>query len=227
MKGKLIVIEGTDCSGKETQSKMLQEKLLRDGVKLFKMQFPNYESATGKIIGGPYLGKDYIGPTYFEEGAANVPAKVASLYYAADRLYNIDIINEHLQNGEIVILDRYVESNMGHQGGKLETKEKRNEMFEFLERLEFEMLGLPRPDAVIFLHMPYEQACILKKDREEKPDGHEASESHLRRAEQAYLEMAEKYGFKTVKCVNEDTTIKSIEEINEDVYKIALEVINS
>ena len=225
-KGKLIVIEGTDCSGKETQSKLLVENLEKEGYKIFEMQFPRYDTPTGKIIGGPYLGKDYICESYFEEGAVNVPPKVASLYYAADRLYNVDVINEHLNNDEIVILDRYVYSNMAHQGCKLKTLEERSLMFEFLEKLEFDMLELPKADAVIFLHMPYEQACILKKNRTESPDGHEASPEHLKRAEQTYLELAEKYGYKTVKCINENGSIRTIEEISTDVYNKAKEILN-
>ena len=88
MKGKIIVIEGTDCSGKETQSKKLEEYLKQSGKKCKSFYFPNYESPTGKIVGGPYLGKDYICDGWFDEGAINVDPKVASLYYAADRKYN-------------------------------------------------------------------------------------------------------------------------------------------
>ena len=86
--GKIIVIEGTDCSGKETQSKMLVEKLKEKGYKVKRMSFPMYESPTGKIVGGAYLGKKEIGPCLFEEGAVNVDPEVASLYYAADRRYH-------------------------------------------------------------------------------------------------------------------------------------------
>ena len=93
--GKIILIEGTDCSGKETQSNILEENLIKDGYKVFKMSFPVYDSPTGKIVGGPYLGKESISSGWFKEGANNVPAKVASLYYAADRLYNVGIINKY------------------------------------------------------------------------------------------------------------------------------------
>ena len=91
-KGKLIVIEGTDCSGKGTQSELLYQKLVSDGLNVYKTSFPMYDTPTGKIIGGPYLGKEHICLGWFKEGANNVPAKVASLYYAADRLYNINIM---------------------------------------------------------------------------------------------------------------------------------------
>ena len=155
MKGKLIIIEGTDCSGKETQSKLLCDKLTKEGNKVFMTGFPMYDTPTGKIIGGPYLGKESICHGWFLEGANNVDAKVASLYYAADRLYNISTITEKLEEGINVILDRYTYSNLAHQGGKLESKKERDEMYEWFDKLEFGLLGLPHADIKIFLHMPY------------------------------------------------------------------------
>ena len=217
MKGKLIVIEGTDCSGKETQSNLLIEKLKKESIRIEKFSFPNYNSPTGKIIGGPYLGKSYICEGWFEEGAPNVDPKVSALYYAADRLYNIDKINFLLENGVNVILDRYVFSNMAHQGGKIENEKERNEMYEWLENLEFNLLNLPKPDIGVFLHMPFECSLELKKNREEELDQNELDKNHLLNAENAYKEVAKKYNFYTIEC-NEGTRIKTIEEINEDLY---------
>ena len=88
-KGKLIVIEGTDCSGKQTQSESLVKFLNENGIKTKKMGFPMYDTPTGKILKGPYLGGESVCKSYFEEGAPNVDAKVSSLYYAADRKYNL------------------------------------------------------------------------------------------------------------------------------------------
>ena len=82
-KGKVIVIEGTDCSGKETQSKLLEEKLKKAGKKCKRFSFPMYDTPTGKIVGGSYLGKPEIFESFFKEGAVNVDSHVASLYYAA------------------------------------------------------------------------------------------------------------------------------------------------
>ena len=165
MKGKLIVIEGTDCSGKETQSNLLIEKLKNEGIRIEMFSFPNYNSPTGRIIGGPYLGKSYISEGWFPEGAPNVDPKVSALYYAADRLYNIDKIKFLLDNGVNVILDRYVYSNMAHQGGKLSDKDERLSMYEWLDNLEFNLLDLPRPDIGVFLHMPFSFSLSLKKNR--------------------------------------------------------------
>ena len=99
-KGKIIVIEGTDCSGKETQTSLLVQSLRREGRKIERLSFPAYETPTGKIVGGPYLGKKHICEGYFPEGAANVDPKVASLYYAADRRYNRDKILDLINQGD-------------------------------------------------------------------------------------------------------------------------------
>lgn len=224
MKGKLIVIEGTDCSGKETQTKKIVEKCKEKGINVYNYSFPRYDTPTGKIVGGPYLGKSYICDGWFPEGATNVDALVASAYYAADRRYNIAEIKNHLENGDIVLLDRYVESNMAHQGGKLKTKEERQKMYEKLDELEFGIMELPRPDAVIFLYMPFEYAAILKKSRAESADQHESSKDHLERAEQAYLELTEKYGYIKIDCVKDDV-IRTIDDISEEVMTRFEEII--
>lgn len=224
MKGKLIVIEGNDCSGKETQAKLLIEKLNDAGYETFTMAFPRYDTPTGKIVGGPLLGKPQIGESFFED-PAQVPPKVAGLYYSADRLYHTPEIKRNLEEGKIVILDRYTISNMGHQGGKMSTKEERKEIFEFYDKLEFDMLGLVRPDGVILLHMPFENAKELMSKRDEKKDRVEEDNEYLKHAERAYLEMKDLYGFNYVPCVK-DGKIRSIEDINEDVYKIAKEIID-
>lgn len=220
MRGRLIVVEGTDCSGKETQTKLIEEKLNKLGRKVKRYSFPMYDSPTGKIIGGPYLGKSYICDGWFSEGAPNVNYKVASLLYAADRLYNIDKITNDLENGIDIILDRYIYSNMAHQGGKIKDKLEREKMYKWLDELEFNLLELPHPDIKIFLHMPTEYSKILKQSREkeEKMDQHEADENHLKNAENAYLEICDTYGFKKVECVK-DGNIRTIEDINNEVFE--------
>ena len=213
---KLILIEGTDCSGKETQAKKAVEKLNSEGIKSIYFSFPNYSSPTGKIVGGPYLGKTAIGECVFPEGAANVSAEVSSLYFAADRKYNIEKVKEYLNEGFNVFLDRYVVSNMAHQGGKIEDEMERKKMYKWLEDLEYGLLELPRPDFTIFLHMPYKYSLILKSGREEAPDELEKSETHLINAEKAYLELSELYGFDVIECVK-DGNIRSIDDINDEL----------
>ena len=221
---KIIVIEGTDCSGKETQSKLLIERLKKDNIDIDYITFPNYDSPTGKIVGGSYLGKQDVDSNgnrlfpdpVFSEGASNVDPKVSCLYYAADRLYNMKEIKKLLELKNLVF-DRYVYSNMAHQGGKIHDDNKRNEMYEWINKLEFELLELPKADIKIFLHMPYEYACILKKNRQFL-DQNELDKNHLINAEKSYVEVANKYGFKTIECVSNDN-IRTVENINDEVYQ--------
>ena len=220
MRGKMIVVEGTDCSGKETQTSLLVQRLKKAGRKIERLSFPAYDTPTGKIVGGPYLGKQYICDGYFPEGAANVDPKVAALYYAADRKYNIPKILDLLDKGYDVVLDRYVESNMGHQGGKIFDKEERLKLYKDLEYLEYEFLELPRPDLIIFLYVPYKKVAELRAGRDEPADQHEASPLHIRNAEHAYLELAEIHNYKKIDCVDKKGKMRNIEDIHEDVYDI-------
>ncbi len=227
-RGKIICIEGTDCSGKGTQTKRLLERLSLEGQKVEMMSFPVYDSPTGKIIGGPYLGKENICSGWFSEGANQVDPKVASLYYAADRLYHLSKINAILDSGTNLILDRYVSSNMGHQGGKIKNPQERKEMYEFLEKLEYDLLGLPSPDLTIFLFMPYEIGQELKKGREDATDQHENNLDHMLNAEKAYLELAKQYNWVQINCAAARTleSIKSIEQIHEEVYHVIKDKLN-
>jgi len=213
--GKLIVIEGTDCSGKETQTKKLVERLKGENKKVIKFSFPNYDSPTGKIIGGPYLGKPSICNTWFDNPIKLDP-KIASLYYAADRRYNFETINKYLNENYIVILDRYTPSNMAHQGCKIESKQERLELYKWIEELEYKLLELPRPDIILFLHMPVDYIEQLRKNRTEL-DVHELDRNYLESAEQTYLELADLYDYKKISCVKSDN-IKTIDEIHEEVY---------
>lgn len=224
--GKIIVIEGTDCSGKETQSNLLIEKLKKEKYKVAKLSFPDYSSPTGKIIGGPYLGKDYICQGWFKEGAIHVDNKVASLYYAADRRYHLKEILKLKDENDVLILDRYTFSNMAHQGGKILNFDMRYKMYKWIENLEFDYLELPRPDIVIFLHMPYKYSRKLRNNRIEHADEHEKSEEHLKNAEEAYIQLKDLYNFKTIECIK-GTTIKSIEEINEEVLSYVHEFLKN
>lgn len=223
MKGKIIVIEGTDCSGKETQTSLLVQRLRKEGKRIERFSFPNYESPTGRIIGGSFLGKDYIGRCVFPEGPAEVDPKVSVLYYAADRRYNISKIKEYLDSGIDVILDRYVESNMACQGGKILDKEERFKMYEELDRLEYGFLELPRPDLTILLYMPYEKSKELRRGRIEESDLVESSPIYLKNSERSYLELAELHNYKKVDCVGKKKQLRDIEDIQEEVYNIVVE----
>ena len=220
MRGKIIVVEGTDCSGKETQTSLLVQRLKKEGRKIERLSFPMYDTPTGKIVGGCLLGKQYICDGFFPEGAGNVDAKVASLYYAADRKYNVKLITDLLDNGTDVILDRYVESNMGCQGGKIFDKEERLKLYKDLDQIEYDFLELPRPDLTIFLYMPSDKVFELKKGRLEPGDQAENNPIYIKNAEKAYLELAKLHNYKTIKCIDTKKKLRDIESIHEDVYKV-------
>lgn len=215
--GKFIVIEGTDCSGKETQSKLLVEKLTNLGKKAIRITFPNYDSPTGKIIGGPYLGKEEISSCWFPEGAIHVDPKVACLYYAADRKYNEKEIQKYLDDDYFVICDRYISSNMAHQGSKIVDDNERFNMYQWIDKLEYWLLALPKPDKTIFLHVPYSYAFELKKNRLSL-DEHEKSEEHLKNSEIAYLELSSYYNWININCIS-DNSIRTIEDINKEIME--------
>ena len=219
MRGKLIVIEGTDCSGKKTQSTKLVERLNANGIKAQYLSFPMYDTPTGEIIAGNILGKPEYGKCTFPEGTTNIPPKVAALYYAADRAYNISKITEKLSSGITVILDRYVESNMGHQGAKFNSEKEKIEMLLWLEHLEFNLLELPKPDKVIFLYMPYEAGENLRKGRCEALDGAEKDKNHLINAEATYFLMKERYNFDMIECAKNNKA-RPIDDISDDIYNL-------
>ena len=230
MRGKLIILEGTDCSGKETQAKLLEKRLNDDGILAKHVSFPNYDSATGKIIGACYLGKEEYCDGFlknggiFLEGASNVDSYVSSLYYAADRKYNIGIINDMLNKGINVILDRYTFSNMAHQGGKIVSQEERFTFFKKIEVLEFDLLELPRPDLVVLLYVPYKVTLELQKNRDEKLDQNEQDKIHLKRAEQTYLELRALYHFKMIECTSSGS-MRDIDSINLELKELVLGLI--
>ncbi len=202
-KGKIILLEGTDGSGKNTQARMLVEMLNQNRIPSVMRNFPRYETPTGKIIAECYLGK--TGNSWFSNPVELNP-KIASLYYAADRLA-----------AKNLILDRYVESNMAHQGGKLKGEE-RKKFIDFVEKLEYGLLELPRPDRTIFLYVPTEVAIKLRKQRNEIPDAHERNFEHLRNAEEAYLELSEKFSWTKIECVQKGE-IRNRESIAEEIYQ--------
>jgi dTMP kinase len=220
-KGKLIVFEGTDCSGKSTQINLFINRLKKDDRPVVTLDFPNYSTPTGKIV-RRYLDNEF-GP------ANEVPAKLASVFFAEDRHASKKFITDELEKGNVTILDRYVESNMGHQGGKIRNRAEREKFFEWLRELEYDNFELPKPDAVVFLHMPHEVSQELMKNRErksefhpgaEKLDGHEGSKDHMKNAEEAYLHLAELYGWVVVHCAPDGTmtSLKTPEQIHEELW---------
>ena len=212
MAGKIIVIEGTECSGKETQSKLLEQNLQKMGKECIRFEFPMYDTPTGKIVGRDYLGKKEMGESLFTEGSMNVDPHVVCLYYAADRKYNLSKIEEYIKKDYYVILDRYTTSNLAHQGSKILDKDERFHMYQWIDKLEYWLIQLPKPDKTIFLHVPFETALTIRTNKE----GKETSEESLKRAEEAYLELTELYNWDKIECV-QNGTLKSIDDIQQEI----------
>lgn len=156
MTGKLIVIDGADGSGKATQAELLLMRLKREGHKVKTLDFPQYEkNFFGELIGRCLAGEygDFIA----------VDPHIASVLYAADRFESKPIIEKWLSKGYIVVLDRYVSANQIHQGGKIADDKKRREFLSWLDEMEFEIFGLPRPDGIIYLDVPIDVSDKLLK----------------------------------------------------------------
>lgn len=213
MKGKLIVIEGLDGSGKATQSKLLYEKLLAEGKSVRKVSFPAYDSNSSALV-KMYLAGD------FGKDPGDVNAYAASSFFAVDRFasYKSDW-GTFYRDGGIVIADRYTTSNAIHQCSKL-PKEEWDGYIEWLFDFEFRLMGIPAPDKVIYLKVDPEVSQKLMTRRyqgdESKKDIHESNLDYLEKSRQAAQYCAAKLGWKTIQC-DDGENMRSIEQIHEDI----------
>ena len=222
--GKLIVIEGTDSSGKETQTKRLFEKLEEKGLKVKKISFPNYDSPACEPV------KMYLAGAFGEDAMKVNPYPVSTMY-AIDRYASFKTDWEKFYNEDgIIVTDRYVTSNMVHQASKIKDLDEKKQYLNWLEDLEYEKMGIPRPDLVIFLNMPTEMAVKLMAERknkitgEEKKDIHERDKEYLKESHANACKIANIYNWKEIKCSDGDR-IKTIEEIGEEVFSLVEKVV--
>lgn len=185
------------------------------GIKIKLFKFPNYFSPTGKILGRYYLGK--TGKSLFKEGAPHVDPKVASLYFSADRLYNIPKVKKLLKSSN-VLLDRYVGSNMAYSGGRVLDKDQRKKIYSFCTRLEFGLLKLPRPNIKILLYMPIKFIKLLKDKRKGKIDEYDRDDSYLKRVNQSYLEIAKARSYKVINCTKRGK-LRNVKDINDELLE--------
>lgn len=219
-KGKLIVIEGLDSSGKETQSKLLEKHISQSGRMVKRVEFPNYKSDSSSLV------KMYLGGT-FGENPDSVNPYAASSFFAVDRYatYKTDM-EEFLSSGGIIIADRYTTSNMIHQASKISDETERIGFLDWLYHFEYVLLGLPKPDKVIFLDMPMEISQKLMSERANKIDGsdkkdiHESNKKYLENTYNAAKIVSERYGWERVIC-GKDGEPLPIEEISREVIKSA------
>lgn len=222
--GKLIVIEGTDSSGKETQTKKLYERLANEVEKVRKISFPNYESPACEPV------KMYLAGA-FGDNALNINPYPVSTMFAIDRYASYKMDWESFYNaGGIIVTDRYTTSNMVHQASKIENIDGKSKYLGWLEDLEYNKMGIPKPDLVIFLNMPTEMAVKLMEARknkitgEEKKDIHEKDTSYLKKSYDNACDIAKKYNWQEIKCV-ENKRLKTIEEIGEEIYTLVKEIL--
>jgi len=219
MKGFFLVLEGTDGSGKTEQFKRLIKKLRAAGCAPKTVDFPQYGQPSAYFV-EQYLTGKY--GTWKDVG----PFK-ASFFYALDRFAAAQKIRKWLNQGKIVVANRYAASNLGHQGVKITDKRQRYNFFRWVEDLEYRILGIPKPDINFFLHMPAGVAYKLiankgrrKYLRGKKRDIHEGDISYLKQAEKIYLEVIKLFpkDYLLVECVR-DNKLLSMEEIAECVWQ--------
>lgn len=184
----LIVIEGIDGSGKGTQARQLTQRLAATGRRVQLLSFPRYrETLFGQAIG------DFLNGRYGE--LADVHPFLASVLYAADRFESKQVLGEALRQSDVVVCDRYVPSNLAHQGAKLSGAEQ-DDLLRTIERMEFEVFALPRPTRVVLLDLPVEVArrnIAAKQPRsytDKSADLQEADAEYLQRVRDVYLHLA-------------------------------------
>lgn len=217
-KGKLIILEsGSDASGKQTQTQKLYDRLIKEGHKVKKVTYPNYESPACMPV------KMYLEGA-FGNKPEDVNAYVASTFYAIDRFASYKTEWETFyKEGGIILSDRYTTSNMVHQAVKM-AKNEQAAYLDWLVTLEFVHYGLPQPDKVLFLDVPVKVSQKLMAQRpnkitgEQEKDIHETNYDYLVRCYQNSLEIAMKFGWERINCV-ENENLKSIEVIHESIYQ--------
>jgi len=221
-KGKLIVIDGTDGSGKATQVAYLTERLKKDGYKIKVVDFPEYY----KNFFGAFIGH-CLSEQYYN--FINVHPKIASVLYAADRWQSKKEMDQWIKEGYVVIANRYVSANQIHQGGKISDTKKRNSFIKWLNQMEYEEFGIPRPDITIYLSLPIQIVMKLLKDREsskmkrkylkKKKDVHEADEKFMENSIKSALWLAKTQpNWSKIDC-SQKGEILSREAIHDMVYK--------
>ena len=217
--GKLIVIEGLDSSGKATQSERLYERLTTSNIPAKKVTFPDYGSQSSALI------KMYLNGEFGTDANAVNPY-VASTFYTVDRFASFKTKwQAAYENGTVIVADRYTTSNMIHQASKIESSEERRQYFKWLMHYEYTMFGLPKPDMVIFLHMPLSVSLALMEERANKYTGemekdiHEKNKAYLANCYNIAMEVCKEFNWNMVSCT-QGAKIRTIEEIQEEIYQL-------
>lgn len=217
-KGRLIVFEGTDGSGKSTQFAQLCARLEAEGYDHRRLVFPRYQEESSALIRMYLRGE-------FGSSPADVNAYAATAFYAVDRYasYKKDWEQDY-QNGALFLADRYTTSNAVHQTAKLSAGARRD-YIDWLSDFEYSRMGLPKPDLVLYLDLPTEKALCLIRERAKQggsQDIHETDAAYLAACRAAALEVADLEGWQRISCLNEAGMHRSIEEIHEIVWQAVL-----
>lgn len=212
MSGKLIVIEGADGAGKQTQTKLLVERLRTEGKEIETVEFPRYEES----FFGAYI-REWLDEKH--GSFVDLDPRLASILFACDRLEARDMIVGWLEEGKHVILDRYVSANMLHQGAKISDTEKRGSFLLWLQRLEFDVFKMPRPDMVVYLNLPAQMRHALLMTDERKPHlGHTETDAVYQSNVQNCAEkIAALEKWRIVNCMMEDK-LRGKDNINTELY---------
>lgn len=226
-KGKLIVIDGTDGSGKATQVALLSKRLVKDGYKVKNVDFPEYyKNFFGKFI-GHCLSEQYY-------NFVKVHPKIASVLYAADRFESKTEIEGWLKKGYVVIANRYVSANQIHQGGKIKSAVKRQAFIEWLDEMEYKVFKIPRPDVVLYLSlsMPFINKLIKERNKNQsraylgkKKDIVEGDKEYMSNSIKSALWLAKtQKNYMQIDCAPKNI-LRTREDIHEEVYKNVLKIL--
>ena len=215
MSGKLIVLEGTDGSGKATQARMMGQRLQREGIAFREIDFPRY--------GNPFAEPANLylhGALGSEPGDVN--AYASSVLFAVDRFASYkEEWGTFYEQGGVVIANRYTTSNAVHQASKLPTGERR-EYLDWLFDLEYRRLGLPAPDLVLYLDLPTELSEQMLRRRETatgtQADIHEQDEEYLRSCRMNARDIAHDLGWTVIHCDREGA-VRTVEDIHEEIWQ--------
>lgn len=215
MSGKLIVLEGTDGSGKATQARMMGQRLQREGIAFREIDFPRY--------GNPFAEPANLylhGVLGSEPGDVN--AYASSVLFAVDRFASYkEEWGTFYEQGGVVIANRYTTSNAVHQASKLPAGERR-EYLDWLFDLEYRRLGLPAPDLVVYLDLPTELSEQMLRRRETatgtQADIHEQDEEYLRSCRMNARDIAHDLGWTVIHCDREGA-VRTVEDIHEEIWQ--------
>ena len=226
MKGIIISIEGTDGAGKHTQQQLLMKDLKEQGYSVLDQSFPHYDSDSSAPV------KMYLAGE-FGKDSNSLNAYQASVLYAVDRMctYQKDL-KEHYENGGILLFDRYVQSNFIHQCSKIDDVNEKLKFIKWEEELEYDTLGLPRPDLIFFIEMPVEKSIELARARADYKNGqtkdiHEEDTEYLSKSYNNGLTLAKELGWNLIHCVDENNNIRTIEDIHAEIMEIATKFLAS